>query len=428
MEQLNRATYTIGAVLTTTSPLMISSGENAKLDVTTLRPVSESNAASTGAVSFVKTQRMKVLANESTMPVDVPVIPANNMVGRLRRHAAKILLEQLAQKKEKVSIGTYSGLLCGAINGNATAASEDIKFPEYERARSHLYLGLFGGGPRWMARHLRAHSALPYLPATQNMLADWLVIKAGTLGQVPIGSKNINDLFGYWIQNRNDDLDQLRDMTQASEHIEDFREKLALRQQALIQERLSKAEQKKNKDKAKEDQDKDKEPTSDSADQAQSARVKKHITTTRSFSGIEFVVPGVSFMLEFELLDVTPAQLGLFLHCLDRFAQSERLGCQSRNGFGKFKISDLLITTHESVSTRSAKSSPVRVSQLHEQLQDSAQRDEYLGTILPEFEKALESVNANELEDLFLGKPETSDAPGKAKMGKEEQAGHAQTT
>lgn len=43
-------------------------------------------------------------------------------------------------------------------------------------------------------------------------------------------------------------------------------------------------------------------------------------------------------------LNVTEEQMGLFLLALDRFAETERIGSMSRNGFGQFSLEKVVLT------------------------------------------------------------------------------------
>ena len=239
----------------------------------------------------------------------VPVIAANNLIGRLRRHAANRVLDVIAAKGERISIQTFSGLMCGAVTGNPDG--RDITFEEYRSARANPYLGLFGGGPRMMRRYVRCFNAVPVLPQTQLMFER---VRHPFLDVVAHGgSIDTSRLTQRWIFNRNDDLADLSGLAQASVSIDDFEAQISARQAAILAERPLEGE-----------------------DRAKSK------TTTRTFSAIEFVVPGVVFPVTFEL-DVSDAQMGLFLAALDSFARTERLGGYTRNGFGQFSLDDVVL-------------------------------------------------------------------------------------
>lgn len=392
-----RATYTIGATLTLTSPLMIAGTGTQRLNVETLEFVSTKE----NSTPCSRVQTLALVAPETGMiHRRVPVIAANNIAGRLRRHGARIVLDELAAKGQKVSIGTYSGLMCGAISGNPGV--EDVEFEEYRKSLDHPYMGLFGGGPRWLRRNLRVHNALPDLPETRSLIADMCIMR--TPGAVPAGAvdseaagavRSARSLLGYWVMNRNDDLNDLVDISRASEHIEDFRNAMAQRQQKILAE---KQERKGN----------------------ENSTAPRDIAKTESFSAIEFVVPGVTFMLQFELMDVTPAQLGLFLESLDSFARTERLGCMTRNGFGRFKLSDLIIETHAGASTRQHVVQTEILSDLSTLVSNPGLRPSWVAPVLSQWEQAKESMTSDELEFLFR--------PGKRSEKGRKKKTEAQTT
>ena len=75
---------------------------------------------------------------------DVPVIPANDPRGRLRRCAARKVFDVLLARNEQTSLGAYHGMTCGAVTGSPNGR---LTFAEAAQAARHSFLGLFGGGP-----------------------------------------------------------------------------------------------------------------------------------------------------------------------------------------------------------------------------------------------------------------------------------------
>ena len=49
---------------------------------------------------------------------DVPMIPANDLRGRLRRCAARQVFDVLLSKDEQISLDAYPGMTCGAVTGS----------------------------------------------------------------------------------------------------------------------------------------------------------------------------------------------------------------------------------------------------------------------------------------------------------------------
>ncbi len=307
---MNR-TLRIHAFLTTTTPLHISSGVQGSFDFENGRASYKSGP---GLTPCMLVQTLGIANDDSEFgSVQVPVIMANNIMGRLRRRAAAEVLGVIERKGERVKTGTYSALMCGAVSGNPD--SEEPTFEEYRAARAHAYLGLFGGGPKLYRRHVHGFNAVPYTSGSRPMFARCKhpnfdeAVHAVRAGQE-------HHLTRAVLQNRNDDLRELVNLSLASKTIENFTDEIVARQSAIIDTQKQKG-----------------------AEKEKGARV-----TTRSFTSFQYVIPNVVFPLCWELREVTDAQLGLFLLALDAFAHSEELGGFGRNGFGRFTLTDVAVT------------------------------------------------------------------------------------
>jgi len=304
----------INAVLTTKSPMHIAAPESGRYDPDT----GYTSEYGTNGFPCTLTQKMSI-ATEGETTEDgnsiatikkTPVIAANNIAGRLRRHAAKLLLEALREKDQKVSIETYSALMCGAVTSKPD--SRDTKYAEYLAVKEHPYLGLFGGGPRMYPRNVKVHNALPMNNMTNQLASKLVHPHAADYAQNGLERK----LLKVSMFRRNDDLHTLADIATQEKSIEDFEKVITARQTKILAERA------KGKD-------------------------NKSETTTFTFSALELIVPNVNFATVFELDVNDNAQVGLFLLSLSSFAQTERIGGQSRNGFGMFEFNDVIITDDE---------------------------------------------------------------------------------
>lgn len=237
----------------------------------------------------------------------VPVISANNIAGHLRRHAASFVLDALRARGEHVSLAVYSCLQSGAWTGKPDAA--DITYDEHKRARQHPYLGLFGGGPRMVEKGFATHSALP----AQGWIREHLRVSVGSTE--PMADMSPRDLTQIAFFRRNDDLSDMVNLTQAAGSIMDFEKSMQTYQAAVLEDKQNE---------------------------------RKSRVSCFTFSAIEFVVPGVSFDMGFDLLDdLSPAQVGLFLLSLDRFAERDTMGGWGRNGFGRFALDAVEIDGHK---------------------------------------------------------------------------------
>lgn len=307
-------TIRIHAFLTTSTPLHISSGVSGTYHSETGKVEQKPYQKGGTGVPCMLVQQMSIANKEAEYgSVQVPVIMANNIMGRLRRHAAAEVLAVIKDKGERIKTRTYSALMCGAASGSP--ANEDPTFEEYRTARAHAYLGLFGGGPKLFRRHVHCFNAVPYTSGSRPMFER---CKHPFFDEIVHGVKSNNEwnLTRAAIQNRNDDLQEHVNVALASETIEDFLKQANERQVAILE----------NKSKRKENSE-------------TTERV-----STRSYTTFQFVIPGVVFPVCWEFKDVSDAQLGLFLQALDTFAHKEELGGLGRNGFGRFTLTDVVMT------------------------------------------------------------------------------------
>lgn len=359
------------AFLRTLSPLHISSPESARLDLASMKLVYND---APGSIPVTLTQKLHV--QEQGAPVrSVPVIAANNIMGRIRRHTRSKVLDVIKEKHQKVTMATYMALTCGAATG--IPDGRDSYFTEYREAREHPYIGLLGGGPRMMDRYVSCMNSLPYMDATQFMFS---LIKHPHLDEnVHKSAQDARRLTQFWLLNRNDDLRRLLNIDQAEETIQNFEEEINKRQLSILGAKSKKDE-----------------GGSDPR------------TSTRSFSSFEFVIPGIYFPLRFDL-NVNDAQLGLFLLALDSFAATERLGGQTRNGFGLFSLSDVALTDDDNNIVADNIFVNSRLSR----------ESQFVQNALTAWSKAAESLNAPDLDRLFAPPPEKEKDQKAKKVTKE---------
>ena len=358
--------FTVHAFLKTTSPLSIPDGIASRYDPTTGQVVYGDKSVGIGCTT---TQKTPVVCPGAERNPRVATIPANNVIGHLRRKAAEMVLDTILARKEQLDIQTLSCLLCGAFTGNPD--SKDVTFAEYREARDHPYLGLFGGGPRMMPRHVRLYSLVPMMKETEYMFSGR---KHPFIDEQHIFTGNPRDLLYRWISIRNDDLKKLEYPAQAHQTVRDFEEKLLERQKKILE--------------AKKETD-----------------ALRH--STHSFSAYEFVIPGVVFPMVFEL-DVTDEQLGLFFLALDAFAAHDHIGASARNGLGAFVLNDVLLCDENKSIIAKGLFNDSRLNR------DNPVIAEYL----KKWGMAAASFNAADL-DRLLSAPE----PEKTKKGKEKAEG-----
>ena len=313
------------SVLKTTSPLHIADSGDARLAIAKGRI--SYTATAEASVPCTCVQKMTVVSPLSTLSSEsegdteksnvvrdqVPVIAGNNIAGRLRRQAGLLVLKALEAKGEKVSLSSFSVLMCGAVTGKPDG--ENLTYAEYVEAKKHPYFGLFGGGPKMIRRNVRVSTALPMITLLGKGQAGMLRHPLETDLAMTLKPR---ELTGAWTFRRNDDLKDLSKISAAESSVENFVEEFEKKQELLLADKTKK----------------------DDGD-------KGERSSTQTFSAIEFVFPGIFFEMSFELDIDNAAQLGLFLLCLDNLAANERLGGWSRNGFGQFVIEQMMLEVVE---------------------------------------------------------------------------------
>lgn len=178
----------------------------------------------------------------------------------------------------------------------------DLNYAEYKKSTDHVYIGLFGGGPRMLPRKVRVQNALPINQAVLDTIESAAHPQAGDYVQE-------RKISMAWTSRHNDDLMDLVNVPLQESSIENYEEEIQARQAAILEEKTK----------------------------------GRSTTSTFSFAAIEFVLPGTHFNVGFELDVNNEAQVGLFLMSLDSFASKERLGGRSVNGFGQFALKNVLL-------------------------------------------------------------------------------------
>ena len=357
MSNTPRRSMTIHAILRTLSPMHIADPTGGRYDHAEDRIVYGDQGipcTMTQKLPLSSTRTVKVKRNDGEVDVqrqdEVPIIAANNLNGRLRRHAAKAIRSALKAKGQKVTLGTYNGMNCGAVTGSPD--SEMLTFAEMSELAEHPFLGLFGGGPRMAERRVRIHNGLPLhnseiiRPLLTNLhhsrLEDqWLdaAVRPTTV-------------FTF---RRNDDIKVLADIVEQAETIADYEKQVIAYQSSLL-----------------------------------AAKSEEQRAGVFTFSAHEVIIPLMNFHLTFELENVTEAQVGLFLATLDNFAQKERIGGWSRNGYGRF-----MLTTVEAVEEDGT---------LHEKLFNDGRLDSSQNVVkkaLEAWDAAKADLSAERLEHLL---------------------------
>lgn len=299
--------FRVHAILKTLSALHIAAPSNQRLD-TDGSVKFGTNETVPNSAPCVGIQRYALAPNavESVALSPLPVIAANNIAGHLRRHARDIIGEALKAKGKKINLQTYSALSCGAVTGSPDM--RDMSYAEYIANKDHVYIGAFGGGPRMARRRIRVHNALPVMAELRENQLTIAHPNPGTGRPVAPNAR----MTGGWTFRRVDDISALGNLDLMDATIENCIEVINERQ-ALI------AAEKKGDERSK--------------------------YSTKSWSAFEFVLPGLDFDFTVDLMDMTPAQIGLFLKSLSAFA-NEQIGGKVVNGLGRIALIDVVMVSN----------------------------------------------------------------------------------
>ena len=285
-------TYSIEGVLKLTAPLHVATpGERyVTLDtlyVTHKKPDEQTEytgitATTVYPVAVTEEDKLEAALPKDYRSPEVPVFPANDLRGRLRRLAAELIFDNLQARGQKISLETYHGMTCGAVTGQPTPG---LDFDLATKSGVHPFLGLFGGGPRLVRSSLQISPAWAITSST---------LSAGVIPNRYESDRVTDD--GYLLKplffRRVDDALEFYSGT-TSLTVRNYSESVA----------------KWLKDEGAQSADRD----------AGTTRSKLRI---RTFSAVQYVVPGTRFYVDVRI-DTSrtgPASLGLLIHKLARLA------------------------------------------------------------------------------------------------------------
>ena len=286
--------------------------------------------------------------------VYLPIFPANDARGRLRRLAAAEVFNVLASRGEKLTLETYHGMTCGAVTGQPNKL---VTFDLAVKASRHPFLGLFGGGPRMVQSSLRVNTLWPIISVTTKA------------GLVPLYYEDEKVLVGLSRLTRAMFYRRIDDALAFSDG-----------QSELIVKEYSIAVT-----------DWMREIDSAKAADGKKVRNPKQLHT---FAAIEYVVPGTRFYSEFNVNTERAglSALGLLIHALTAFANKQGIGGWSRIGFGQFEATfDLLAPDNTRVPLLTKSEAGYEPNVNAEQVAEA----------LDAWATASETIKASELEELY---------------------------
>lgn len=311
--------YTIEGVLKLTAPLHVASPGDRYITFENLyilprKPIGEPNYSgiTTTTVYPIALTQEDILegTNGDKTPkadeekktqrsLEVPVFPANDMRGRLRRLAADVIFENLQSRVLKISLDVFHGMTCGAVTGQPV---KGLSFDVAVRSGVHPFLGLFGGGPRLV------RSAVQFSPL-------WAItkttIKAGIVPQRYEADCVIDDqyLLRPLFFRRVDDALEFNS-GRASMIVKGYSD-------AVVEWMVKEGSQKKEGEE----------------------EASRNALRIRTFSAIQYVVPGTRLFVDVRI-DTSRtglSSLGLLIHAIAALANQQCIGGWVRNGFGRFE-------------------------------------------------------------------------------------------
>ena len=304
----------IEVVLTLASPLYVAYPENQD------KLPGGKVISRTAKVGYYNTERLTY----------VPIYMANGFRGGLRRKAAARLMDHFKANEGTVSGDFYIGLTCGASSGSPDKSALSIE--EIVRARSNVYMGLFGGGARLHQSMYRVSDMVPVIEATLRAHAvpqryAELMCRKGSRTQGGAAEPvQPWELLSTRTPIRVDDLSRVSRPDEVLSYITDPIASVTAHHAALAQNKSDLA-------------------------QAEEEGVKETRASVANMMSLETVNPGVPCYFRIDLdNDVSHAQLGLLLLCLQDLFTENAFGGWTRCGFGKVRVDQIRLQHEDRVT------------------------------------------------------------------------------
>jgi len=346
--------YRIAGILKLTSPLHVASPGDRVIDPNSLIPsYGKGGLPLSGTTRYpLALSEEEIVSEEWENPnhrgiVYLPVFPANDLRGRLRRRAAEEVFKVLSLRGELLTLETYHGMMCGAVTGQP---SKELTFDLALKSGRHSFLGLFGGGPRLVRSCLQIHTLWPVTHTT---------IKAGLVSSYYEDQKFLG---------RSDRLTRAIFYGRIDDALvfSDGRAELIVKEYSTA--------------------------VADWMNELGSGeRSKRQLHT---FAAIEYVIPGTRFYSEMKVETERAGlgALGLLIRSVTAFANKQGIGGWTRNGFGRFESQFDLLTPDD-----------VRVALLikaGDEYEPNINSDE-VAEALDAWTVASSTIDAAELEELY---------------------------
>ena len=355
---------------------------NLRFDYATRRP-----AHGDVGMPMTGTVQKGILVQGQERPDYIPYFPANDIRGRLRREATRIVCETLRTKSDPVDINTFDGMNAGNFRGRPDNTPTTLS--EMQEFTNHFFVGLFGGGPRTLPSKLVTHDLDPIYSAT---LAGGTVPTRFEKYAFTGKSYDMTDVFGCI---RRDDTSNFTSLTMM-DYIKDSFNAINDRQ-----DELSIARSKRKKEKQ------DNQASKDETGVTKKAELKKD--DLANMFAYQCIRAGLPLYLELGFSrEPTKAQVGLLLESLLQLFNQNALGGLVRLGSGHFTGFANLVVDGRNLGP---------VLQLNESGVDEDSDPGYVLTDLADEyvdakDEALAATSAEDLNRFFIyGKPAEAKAP-----------------
>lgn len=240
--------------------------------------------------------------NRFEVPI-VPIIPSSTLGGKLRRMAAEMLMDSLAEREVHLSVDAYNTLTSGSASTEIVSASME----GMRAARFDPFLGNFGGTALMVSAGTVISEGWPILAMTQSRhMTPPIAFDA------PLAFDNINDMTSVVQIVRKDDARSLRDLDRLDkvvglDHVGAYIERLDA---VSVVSKTNKA-----------------------------SGVKGTKSDIRTLNGMEVVNSGMPFALRVAVKATTPAHLGMMILAMQRFMVQGQVGGKAARGMGQFACS-----------------------------------------------------------------------------------------
>lgn len=314
------------------------------------------------------TYRMPDGEGEDLGYIQVPILPANGLRGRLRRAGAAEVEDALVARGLYLTWQAYQAMHCGAVTGTPDGSAPPLD--EVRSIRNHLFMGLFGGGNRMTPSRLRVSTALPVL---QGLIDLGAIPDAYADAAIP--TTQWRRLMETLPIVRRDDLAQHLD-PRAEDVVADYDS--VMHEQFLLDTARRAARVR--------------AASPSNADETVPEDPPRGL---RALSAIQVITPGTPFYVRFDAR-CTEAQAGLLVHALLRILRQENngLGGKSALGYGRF--------THALSLSLDSKTVDPFLGQFEEtrlQLNNTL-----MGRLADAFERELELIDPVALDALVMAK------------------------